>query len=97
MSLPLAETILQFLLFGPLTFAGLMMCINPKYAIELVSLLTDSITRFDRFLSTGRLFDLIAQPSEIRHSPVAHRCVRCAGILLSALALAGMAGVPSIS
>lgn len=97
MSLPLAEAIPQLLLFGPLTFTGLIMCFDPKYAVESVSLLADSITRFDRFLSTGRLFDLMAQPSEIRHSPAVHRCVRCAGILISVLALAGMAGVPSIS
>lgn len=97
MNLPLAEAIPQLLLFSPLTFTGLVMCLDPKYAIELVWLLADSIARFDRFLSTGRLFDLVAQPSEVPDFPVAQRYVRCAGVVVALLALAGVAGIPLIS
>ena len=92
-SVDAAELIATLCIAAPLTFAGLLVAIDPVRFLKLVNTVSDSLQGFRDHLHSSPWEDLFLGPHEAPDSAQTRGVVRCAGLALALLGLVLLAGI----
>ena len=88
-----AELIATLCIAAPLTFAGLLVAIDPVKFLKLVNTFSDGLRRFRDHLHSPPWEDPFLGPHEAPDSARTRSVVRCAGLALALLGLVLLAGI----